>query len=278
MWNLGQAGQTVKKAEMMHLNFLRSMLKLSKNTSTAIVLAEFGRLPLLFSWSKQVLLYLDRPVKLSEDADDQDRLLVHAFQSRILLSMHGQIVQLLWEDPEVAGDQVNVSATHASKLLSHEKGLQLRQIGEGSSTIIETYRNLKAGYKGEQYFSNIKSQRLTALLFRFRCGQHGFQMQAGRQASLYVPFCDRKCGCCTTNEVEDDEHVLFSCPVYGVIREDDSHFFWQLAKISFRVFLNYNMQVTCFIVEHLRKTLEQAVEMHRPVTNRTHGCSGQVIQ
>lgn len=75
---------------MMHVNFLRSMFKVSKNTSTAIVLAEFGRLPLSFSRSKQVLRYLDRPVKLSEDAYDQNRLLVHAFQSSILLSMHGQ--------------------------------------------------------------------------------------------------------------------------------------------------------------------------------------------
>ena len=243
----------------MHVNLLRSMLKVSKNTSTAIVLAEFGRLPLSFSWSKQVLRYLARPVKLSEDTNDQDRLLLHAFQSSILLSMHRQTSSccgktLNWLETKSMCQQHMPELNkrlNASKLLSHEKGLQLRQIGEGSSAIIETYRNLKAGYKGEQCFSNIKAQRLKALLFRFRCGQHGFQVQTGRQASLYVPFCDRKCGCCTTNKVEDDKHVLFSCHVYGVIREKYSHLFWQLAKRSFRVFLNYNdcMQVACFIDE-----------------------------
>lgn len=37
----------------------------------------------------------------------------------------------------------------ASKLLAHEKGLQLKQIGECTSTIIRTYRSLKVGYEQE---------------------------------------------------------------------------------------------------------------------------------
>ncbi len=56
-----------------------------------------------------------------------------------------------------------------SKLLAHEKGLQLKQIGDGTSSIMRTYRNLKVGYDKEQYLSTIKSQRLRALLSRLRC-------------------------------------------------------------------------------------------------------------
>ena len=80
------AGQN---ADSMHVSVLRSMLKVSKNTASVIVLAEFGRLPLSFSRWKQAL-YHDRLLKLSADATGQKILLVQAFKSGIKSSAHRQ--------------------------------------------------------------------------------------------------------------------------------------------------------------------------------------------
>ena len=48
-----------KQAESVQLDFIRSILKVSKTTSHAVLPAEFGRLPLNRTWWKQVLRYHD---------------------------------------------------------------------------------------------------------------------------------------------------------------------------------------------------------------------------
>ncbi len=48
----------------------------------------FGRLPLSYMWWKQILYCHDRLVKRSADPHSQDRLLVQAFRSNIVLSTH----------------------------------------------------------------------------------------------------------------------------------------------------------------------------------------------
>ena len=62
-----------KEAEKLHVNLLRSILKVSHTTCTAIVLAESDRLPLSYTWWKQVLTFHDRMVKLASDPKTQDR-------------------------------------------------------------------------------------------------------------------------------------------------------------------------------------------------------------
>ncbi len=189
---------------------------MSKKTSSAIVLAEFGGLPLSFSWWKQVLGYHDRLVKLSADANGQDRLLVQAFKSSMMLSTHTQSNSwccnlLLWlgKKPMYQHSLPKLDQRlRTSKLLAHVEGLQLKQIGDGTSSTMRTYRNLKVGYDREHDLNTMKSQRMRALLSRFRCGQHGLEVQLGRQAPVYVAFADRTGRCCTTGEVEDENHFL----------------------------------------------------------------------
>lgn len=98
------------------------------------------------------------------------------------------------------------------KLLEHEKGLQLRLIGDGSTTVTTLYRSIKVGYEPEAYLRAVKSYRLRTVLSRSRCGQHGLEVQLGRQAQVYVPREDRKCKVC---HQECEHHFLFLCPLYA---------------------------------------------------------------
>ena len=233
-----------KEAEKLQINFLRSILKVSQTTCTAIVLAEFGRLPLSYTWWKQVLRYHDRMVKLASDPKNQDRLLVHAFKSSVMLSDSKHVDTWCgklrnWLQTKSTVYRISQKLDH-KQLLEHEKGLQLRLIGDGSTTVTRLYRSIKVGYEPEAYLRAVKSFKLRTVLSRFRCGQHGLEVQLGRQASVYVPREDRKCRVCHQQCVEDEHHFLFLCPLYADIRQKYAELFWDLADGSVRVFLNYN--------------------------------------
>jgi len=82
---------------------------------------------------------------------------VQAFNSSVILSAHrqtnswcGNLLRWLEKKPMYQQDIPKLDQKlDASKLLAHEKGLQLKQIGECTSTIIRTYRSLKVGYEQE---------------------------------------------------------------------------------------------------------------------------------
>ena len=144
-------------------------------------------------------------------------------------------------------------------LLAHQRGMQLKQIGEAKSTVMTTYRSIKVGYNQEEYLQDIKSSRLRVIMSRFRCGQHGLQVQLGRQTKPWVPHCDRKCTCCESGSVEDEHHFLFDCPLYADLRGKAKFasliWFPAIAIGSTRVFLNYNdsTSVASYIDESMNK-------------------------
>ncbi len=55
---------------------------------------------------------------------------------------------------------------------------------DGGSSIVQVYRQVKAGYGYEDYLTNIKNSRLRVLLSNFRVGNHKLQNQLARWQNL----------------------------------------------------------------------------------------------
>jgi len=80
---------------------------------------------------------------------------------------------------------------------------------------LRLYKCVKSEYVTEQYCKLIMPPRHRSAFCKFRCGVAPIRIETGRYEGL--PIQERNCPFC--NNVEDEYHVLFHCPVYCDIRE-----------------------------------------------------------
>ncbi len=76
-----------------------------------------------------------------------------------------------------------------------------------------TYRMFKHEIKLEPYLTNFPANlRLT--LFRFRTDNHRLPVETGRWHASQIPYADRKCALCLSNDIGDTFHYLLSCSFF----------------------------------------------------------------
>ena len=56
-------------------------------------------------------------------------------------------------------------------------------------------------------------------ILKFRTSNHKFPIELGRYTNRRVPYCDRKCTLCTTNDLGDEFHYLLKCPFFNSKRK-----------------------------------------------------------
>ena len=92
------------------------------------------------------------------------------------------------------------------------------------------YKNLQPEYQYANYLSEVKcfSNR------RFRCGCHGLRVDTGRwEDNVHLDRKDRLCLLCTSaQQVEDEHHFLFDCPMYSYIRASHASVFQRACSVS----------------------------------------------
>ena len=59
---------------------------------------------------------------------------------------------------------------------------------------------------------------MRASLTQFRLSAHQLNIETGRHHKMALE--KRICKCCKTNEIEDEMHFLFNCPLYEMERKD----------------------------------------------------------
>ena len=64
----------------------------------------------------------------------------------------------------------------------------------------------------EFYIKTIQNRKLRSILCKLRCGTLPIQIELGRYSK--TPRAERICRYCTKGEVEDENHILFHCPLY----------------------------------------------------------------
>jgi hypothetical protein len=72
------------------------------------------------------------------------------------------------------------------------------------------------GYCMQSYLASIKDREVSKSLTKFRAGSHWLEIQQGRftRTDRALRLC-KKCG---SGSVEDENHMLFQCPVYQHVR------------------------------------------------------------
>ena len=76
---------------------------------------------------------------------------------------------------------------------------------------LKTYRRIKKDFCIEPYLLHIKSKEKRMYYARLRTSCHILRVETGRHARVLVPFEDRKCTICNSDNIEDEQHFLLSC-------------------------------------------------------------------
>ncbi len=85
-----------------------------------------------------------------------------------------------------------------------------------NSNRLITYCRYKQNFSFELYLDNIHERKYRNALCRFRLSSHKLAIEQGRY--INIPRDERKCIYCTQNVIENEYHLLLTCPFYRDLR------------------------------------------------------------
>ena len=202
--------------EKLHFQGCKAILGLKKQTDNNGVRSELGRLPLLYNVERNIIKY------------------AYSVSGR-----EGSIVGQLWSDASFIsiglGNRVSTIKGLKQAVQTNIKlSVFLKQYDKEFKTIYRNHweaakdksRKLKYTYYrhkllfAEDKYLRIKDSRKRVVLTKFRLSQHELRCETLRRSRPRVPYEDRLCIVCDKAEVENEEHVLFSCSFYANLRGD----------------------------------------------------------
>jgi hypothetical protein len=85
---------------------------------------------------------------------------------------------------------------------------------------LQLYGDVKSTIRHEDYLSEIKNCHHRQALTKVRICAHSLAVKTGRYGQNRVPRELRKCTCCKTDLIEDEEHFLLTCAAFSNLRID----------------------------------------------------------
>ena len=211
-------------SENLHIKFCKNILGTHKKSSNLAVLSELGRFPLHFDILKSMLKYWHR----LENLGTSFPLLKNAYISSKDLygenkpSWYGSIKYLL-KSINLPFDKVKTGTYGFKKMLdkhiySQYLDMWKRKLSDNSQGKLRTYTLFKTNFGLEKYLNTVKNFDQRKHITKFRISAHKLMIEQGRY--LGIPSQNRFCVKCSTNEVEDETHFLFSCTKHVIDRNN----------------------------------------------------------
>ena len=230
--------------EQLHLKFLKWALGLHKKSSNIFCWGDTGRCPLIQTISKQAADYFQRLNAMSQD--NIESLARHSFeeQKKLKLPWYENMVTLFNQQSlsKTNTDGVPTANGRAVKetLKDHFQTAWSNALADSSK--LEFYRQVKHELAFECYL-DIRNREVRKSLAQLRSSSHRLNIETARylnyntngasktKTSLSKEW-SRSCKLCCTSEVEllqqlpfseepiieDERHVLVSCPAYHHLR------------------------------------------------------------
>ena len=218
IWGIGEK---INEIEKVFINFLRRTLGVRRSTPKSFMWRETGEMPLQVTILKQAMKYFERMEDLSSE-----RVLTKAWSecNKKATNLEGWRFEVMSEVRRI---------THGMVEITDAKQLDVKQVMKTIKQTIWTawqqeesskskwYNSLKRSEGSEKYLKDIHNSTLRNCLSRFRLGSHWLEVESGRwQRKLRE---DRICNTCEhTNvaQVEDEEHMVKTCPLYNEVRSE----------------------------------------------------------
>ena len=211
VWAIVGGKQALEDMERVEIRFLKMLLGVPQNTSSKLVHAEFGRLPLKHCWLQQCIKYLKRFLSL-----DDNRLCKTAFSADVQSAAgwyHGLSRQLRLFGIHLPRDLSEIDCDSIAHEVKDQAILAGMSACDGNHLEM-AYFSFKVHFRVEPYISEAKNKHLRKSIAMFRVGSHWLGVRTGRLQG--VPFMHRKCPTC--NCIDDEKHAIFQCPIYRQAR------------------------------------------------------------
>ena len=232
-----------------HNMFMKRSLHVRKSVPDDMVLCELGQVPLRLFWQKMLLNYVARLVDLPSD-----RLVKKAFT-------HASSVRTPWFQQMFAwlhGNQFQgLLAEGTFSVPSAVDTLRdnwLSSVCQSPATKVSFYVD-NMFFDSDQMAPYLSVLPPTAPLFaliKFRLGAHVLRVETDRWLVPKPPRESRLCRHCAMQVVEDEQHFLFDCPFYSIIRGQHFPLFGSaFHQRDIRLFFEANADQLSLVATHL---------------------------
>ncbi len=214
--------------EDVHNKLCKIALNVGKYSTNLAARAELGRYPLIITIAVLTLKFWSKltssPEKLSYQAYIEERegnrcgftnwiTFFQTITSRCNLSMDKLINYPVPSFGEARNTMEKQYETHFFKRLNSDFGKDGK-----SGNKLRTYKHIKKSYTCETYIAMNLSPKLMSTIAQFRISSHDLEIERGRKVKPRpIPADQRFCRYCK-DQVEDEIHFIFTCPLYHDLR------------------------------------------------------------
>jgi hypothetical protein len=258
--------------EILFRAFLKQSMGVHDKTPTDVILAEVGKYPIWFSFAKSVTRFWARLTDMPND-----RLVKIAFHTSIKLGemqQHLPVKRRSWAGQAQAfftdlGLQSSATVTpKEQQVMDRLKDTFIQSIVGCSGTKTKFYvqyvRNNDLNrdtYLIQPYLTKLMTYSTKTAMAQFRTGSHWLRVESGRWLTPHVPHNQRQCLRCEGSAVDNEFHMVFTCPTLEVMRNEYSDLFTdidQSRKGAVHHFLQQNPQRVALFLAKCRELCEDS--------------------
>lgn len=226
--------------ELIHTQFLRSIIHARKSTPLYMIYGELGRYPIEIIIKDRMINYWNRLI-----SSKQNKLASLLYQKlRSTTHINSKWILKIQDILEESGrrdiwlNQIpNPNTGTLIKQILKDQYLQSWNTKLEKSSKGLNYRIFKDSINLEQYFLQLPTHLLLSLA-KLRTGNHRFPCERGRWQGIELS--DRKCTLCNLKEVGDEFHYVLVCPFFKEEREKyiKKYFFLNPNVLKFKELMN----------------------------------------
>ena len=217
VWGLGKASPL----DVLHLSFLKSLLKVKTTTPNCFVYGELGVFPLSIERQVRIIKFWLKIISVGMVGDNftgivyrelfnlsllQPNFVTWCTKIRDLLNMTG--FGNVWLDQYVQDERefVYIFRQRVTDMYLQEWSANISLTSKN-----RIFPNIKTRFCFEPYL-DMNNSCLRVAVSRIRLSSHMFLIERGRWGKKRIDIEMRKCTVC--NVLEDEFHVLIECPKY----------------------------------------------------------------
>ena len=218
--------------ERAHLSFLKWTMGVGKYTSNVTIWGDTGRYPLAIDLSGQVFDYFNKLEQLHSHGSPALACQAFAEQKILNLSWYSNLVNCRSKLEEWSG--LKLSNSRAIKTALQEIFVESWDKDRHQNKKLGFYNSIKGSFGLENYLGLNLTYKQLSKFSRMRTSSHRYNIETGRHGlARRNNILNRVCYWCSDEEaittlvelpffdpvIEDEHHVLQTCPAYEDIRE-----------------------------------------------------------
>ena len=113
----------------------------------------------------------------------------------------------------------------------HSKDEMKQKINAATATYCMKYKEITGAVYNDAIYGQFLREDKRVVLTRWRLSSHKLNIEEGRHSTFFTPRNERTCSTCR-NCIEDEQHVVFNCPLYDNVRIKFPEIFTKLLTID----------------------------------------------